>query len=98
MYYKALDLAQPHLVYRVVLIYTPPSPSSQILSRIAGCLRGDVLLREFVPFFEQLSSDSMFHVRKAFAMCCKDLSPALSIQQTEQYIVSAPKECNTYSI
>ena len=61
---------------------------SQILCRIASCLGGEVLLREFVPFFDQLSCDSMFHVRKAFAMCCKELSPALSVQQNEQYIVS----------
>ena len=41
-----------------------------------------------MSFFDQLSNDSMFHVRKAFAMCCKELSRALSVQQNEQFIVS----------
>ena len=48
----------------------------------------DVLIREFVPFFEYLASDNMFHVRKAFAMCCKELSPAMSVEENELYIVS----------
>lgn len=76
------------LCFCIASEYSAYSLSLQILSRIATCLGGDLLLREFMPFFDQLSSDSMFHVRKAFAMCCKELSPVLSIQQNEQFIVS----------
>jgi hypothetical protein len=88
------DVIVKHICEAVALLFGNDSSYEYrldglvILSRICTSLKTEVLVREFVPFFEYLASDNMFHVRKAFAMCCKELSPAMSTEENEVYIVS----------
>lgn len=58
-----------------------------LISKLSPYLGRDVMLKEFVPLFKGLSCDGIFHVRKAFAICCKDICPVLDDDSVEEYVL-----------
>ncbi|XP_019861594.1 PREDICTED: serine/threonine-protein phosphatase 4 regulatory subunit 1-like, partial [Amphimedon queenslandica] len=59
-----------------------------LIGRVASFLGQEVCVSEFVPQLPALASDAMFHVRKSFAICCKDLCSVIGPASTEEVIVS----------
>ena len=57
-----------------------------LISKISPFIGREVMIYRFVPLFKGLSSDGMFHVRKAFAVCCKDICAVLDDDSVEEYV------------
>uniref|UniRef100_A0A1X7SRZ6 Uncharacterized protein n=1 Tax=Amphimedon queenslandica TaxID=400682 RepID=A0A1X7SRZ6_AMPQE len=58
-----------------------------LIGRVASFLGQEVCVSEFVPQLPALASDAMFHVRKSFAICCKDLCSVIGPASTEEVIL-----------
>ncbi len=58
-----------------------------MLGRIAGILGRELIVEHFVPLLPSLALDTMFHVRKAYVMSCRELCPVLGEDDAEEHLV-----------
>lgn len=58
-----------------------------LISRVSPLFGPELCKLHFIPLLPSLAVDTMFHVRKAFAMCCKELCPSVGEECTEYHIL-----------